>query len=97
MTGSENRTIYCYNKADGKILWKYKTLGKIAASPVIAGKDVVITSGDGRLYVLDLETGKQRWQYDMGSPSASTPAVVKGLMVVASGDGHVFGFNLNVK
>ena len=27
VTGSENRIVFCYNKADGKILWKYQNSG----------------------------------------------------------------------
>jgi outer membrane protein assembly factor BamB len=95
--GSENQTVYCFNKSDGRLIWKFKTLGKIAGSPVIAGNQTVFASGDGRIYVLDLKTGKQSWSYDMGSPSSSTPAIIKNLMVIATQEGHVFGFNIAEK
>jgi outer membrane protein assembly factor BamB len=92
--GSENRILFCYNKADGKILWRFKALGKLAGSPVICGNNVVVAAGDGRLYVLDLQTGTKSWSYELGSPSASTPAVIKNMLVISTQDGRVFGFNL---
>jgi len=79
------------------LLWKYNTLGKINGSPVISGASVVIASGDGRIYVLDLQTGKQTWMYEMGSPSSSTPAIIQDLLVIASEDGRVFAFSLKGK
>jgi outer membrane protein assembly factor BamB len=58
---------------------------------------VLIASGDGRLYAIDLKTGTQTWAYELGSPSSSTPAVIQNLLVIATDSGEVFGFNLSQK
>lgn len=91
---SQDRTVYCFDKATGKSIWTHKTLGSITASPVVAGQTVVISSGDGRVYFLDLATGNETWNYEFGSPSSCTPAISGSIMVVAADDGSVYGFRL---
>ena len=53
---------------------------------------VVIASGDGRLYLLDLKTGKKLWSYEIGSPLLSTPAVINNYIIVGGSDGKVYVF-----
>ena len=79
------------------MIWKFKTLQKIESSPVVAGDKVLITSGDGRIYLLDLKTGIKIFAYDLGSPIYSTPAVIGDLIVVAANDGNVYGFGKKQK
>ena len=76
----------------GKVLWKVKTLGKVDASPVIAGEHVIAASSDGRLHILDLKTGNILWEYEIGSPVVSTPAVTSKMIVVGAMDGKVYCF-----
>jgi outer membrane protein assembly factor BamB len=74
------------------MLWKFKALGKIDASPVIAGNSVVVASADGRLRFIDITTGTERWKYEVGSPISGTPAVTSNIIVVAAEDGRVYAF-----
>ncbi|MCD4735714.1 MAG: PQQ-like beta-propeller repeat protein, partial [Bacteroidales bacterium] len=80
------------DKADGTIRWTYTALGKIESSPVIAQNVVVITSGDGRIYLLNKNSGEKIWSYEIGSPISSTPAVVENMIVVGAVDGRVYAF-----
>jgi hypothetical protein len=65
--GSDDGTIYSVDFA-GKLLWKYKTNGKVIAQPTILdlyndGKEyVVIGSFDNSLYCID-SMGKLIWQF----------------------------------
>ena len=73
-------------------LWKFKALGKVDASPVISGKQVIVASSDGRLRILDLVTGDMIWSYEIGSPIAGTPAVTNAGIVVGAEDGTIYMF-----
>ena len=53
---------------------------------------MVVASGDGRLYILDLKTGKKIWSYEIGSPVYSTPAVTNNYIIVGADDGKVYVF-----
>ena len=92
VVGSQNKTVYCFNATTGDILWKYKALGKVDASPVIAGKTVVVASADGRIRILDLITGAMEWNYEIGSPVYSTPAVTSAGIAVGADDGNIYFF-----
>ena len=67
-------------------------MGKIDGSAVITGKSVVFGSGDGRIYMVNMDDGKKIWSYEIGSPISSTPAVVKNMIVIAAEDGRIYAF-----
>ena len=89
---TSNKFIYCFEAINGKLAWKFKTLGKVDASPVIAGNLVVAASCDGRLHILDINTGNEIWTYEIGSAIFSTPAVTSKMIVVGAQDGKVYVF-----
>lgn len=66
-----------------RILWKYKTGGKVYSSPSISGNLLVIGSSD--LYGLDLQTGKEIWKHNLGGRIISKPLVMKDTMYVGAG------------
>jgi len=56
--GSEDKYLYCYNSSDGKLLWKYRTNGRIIGSAVLTSTKVLFTGMDGYIYILDWQMGK---------------------------------------
>jgi outer membrane protein assembly factor BamB len=92
LIGSQNRTFYCLKPETGEILWKFKALGKIDASPVISGNTVVVATADGRLHLLDLNTGNEHWIYEIGSQITATPAVANGMIATGAFDGNLYLF-----
>ena len=92
VVGCRDFSVYCLDRATGKLRWKHPTLANVDSSPAIAGDKVVVGSQDGRLYLFALATGKLLWSYDVGQPITSSPAVASGLVVVASEDGYVYAF-----
>jgi outer membrane protein assembly factor BamB len=91
-SGSQNMYLYCFNSSTGKVLWKYKALGKVDSSPVVCGGSVVFASGEGRLHILETSTGKENWSYEIGCKISSTPAVTSTLVVIGGEDGRVYAF-----
>ena len=48
----------------GKQQWAFETGGAVRSSPTVAGNTVVVGSGDGKLYAIDVDTGDKVWAYD---------------------------------
>ena len=90
--GGRDKLIHCINRKDGKVAWKFQTLGEVDSSPVICRNKVVVGSEDGRIYMLGLYNGKKIWSYEIGQPITSSPAVANGMVVVGSDDGFVYAF-----
>ncbi len=81
--------------ADAPLPWGHESGDTWTSSPAIAGGVVVVGSGDGSLYALDLSTGAVRWKAPTGRRIRSSPAVSGKMVVVGSGDGRVYGFDLD--
>jgi len=70
------RTVMCFNRADGKLLWKsgvthaekevsHETNPICSASPVTDGERVIVSFGSAGLYGYDFD-GKELWHRDLG-------------------------------
>ncbi len=86
VTCSNDGSVYCLNRIDGKLMWNVKVSGE-PRSPIIAGDKVVIASG-GTLYILKLQDGTILWS-DKSCDTLSPPAVLDGRIVVGTDDGFV--------
>ena len=95
--------MYAFDKATGKMRWKFpvgqdlapsapykRSVTTITSSPVIVADVVYFGSTDGWFYALDLKTGKCVWKYWFGLPIASTVAVSGNTVIVAVWDGTVY-------
>ena len=71
--------------------WSFPTRARVDSSPAIAGDRVVVGSGDGKVYVLDLTTGKKVWEFDAGAAFTASPAIAGGRIVIGDTDGRVYG------
>ena len=92
IVGCRDKQVYCFERATGKILWRFRARRPVDSSPVIAGNRVVVGSDDGRLYILDKADGKMVWSYEIGSAVGTSPAVAHGAIIVGASDGRVYAF-----
>jgi outer membrane protein assembly factor BamB len=53
---SPDGSIYALNNS-GKVLWRFQTMGRIAATPLIHQRILYVPSNDGHLYKLHADTG----------------------------------------
>ena len=90
--GNRDKYVYCLNKTDGKLVWKYNTGSRVDASPVVIGKRLLVANMRGDVILLDRGTGEAEWTYELGTPVHSNPAVVDGRIYVAGDDGRVYCF-----
>jgi outer membrane protein assembly factor BamB len=90
--GNEDKFLYCYNATTGKLIWKYRTNGRIVGSAVITQTKVLFTSMDGNVTILNLTDGKKLWSFNAGTPVSSSPAVIKGKFYILTEDGRLLAF-----
>jgi len=99
---AEKRSVLCFRRGDGKLLWQGDTIYKEAemthgtnplcsASPVTDGERVIASHGPAGLVCYDLE-GKLLWRYDVGKlehlwGTASSPIIWRDLCIQWCGPG----------
>ena len=93
--GNEDKYLYCYNASNGKLIWKYRTNGRIVGSAVVTQTKVLFTSMDGTVNILGLTDGKKIWSFNAGTPVSSSPAVTEGKFYILTEDGRVLAFGQN--
>lgn len=100
----KRRTLMCFSKRDGKLLWEqgvvydqaektHQSNPYCAASPVTDGKRVIVTHGSAGVFCYDLN-GKELWRRDLGPQShewgnASSPVLNGDLVHLYHGPGKV--------
>ncbi len=90
VVGNRDKFVYCFNKSNGEVIWKYNTGNKVDASCVISTTNVLVGNMRGDIIMLDLENGKPVWNYELGSPVYSNPVVVNDKIIVGAGDGTIY-------
>lgn len=96
------RTVMCFARADGKLLWQRETIYKekepthgtnpyCSASPVTDGERVVASHGSAGLVCYDF-SGNELWRRDLGKfthiwGNASSPILYKDLVILWCGPG----------
>lgn len=90
--GNEDKYLYCYNASTGKLIWKYRTNGRIVGSAVVTKTKVLFTSMDGTVNILGLTDGKKLWSFNSGTSIASSPAVIMGKFYILTEDGRLLAF-----
>jgi len=90
--GNRDKFMYCLNKKDGKLVWKYNTGSRVDASPVVVDGKILTANMRGDLFLLDGGTGKPAWTYELGTPVNANPAVAGERFYVAGDDGRIYCF-----
>lgn len=79
--------IVAVNTLTGKLLWSFKTAGKIYSTPAISDDKVVCASTDQNIYCLDLKSGKLLWLHPTIKPIVASPAIEKERVYIGSSEG----------
>ena len=97
LVGSFDGNFYCLNKGDGKLHWKFKSvgqryfpLGEFQGSPAVSGNTVYVGSRDFNFYALNIEKGVCNWnRYFSYGWSIATPVFYKNFVINGTSDDRV--------
>ena len=93
--GNYRGHVYALRMRDGKVVWRYRPSGsKMASSPAVVGRNVVVHGMDGLVRVLDRRNGRVRFTYRIGSPIESSPVVVGGIDYFGAWNGRIYALDL---
>jgi outer membrane protein assembly factor BamB len=76
-----------------KEVWR-APIGDIWASPIMAGENLFVGSGDGSFYSIDASTGKILWKLALGARIESTACIHKNTAYVGSDLGTLYAINI---
>jgi outer membrane protein assembly factor BamB/predicted phosphodiesterase len=83
-----NGEIKAADSSTGKIVWTYKTNGKIYSTPTVYKNTVWCASTDSCLYGLNLNNGKKRFKLKTEKAVVASPVCTNEKVILAGGDGH---------
>jgi outer membrane protein assembly factor BamB/Icc-related predicted phosphoesterase len=79
--------IKALDATEGKLLWKFKTKGKIYATPAVSSDKVVVASADGSIYALQWEDGSLAWKFPTRKAIVASPVTDESRVYCASSEG----------
>ncbi len=81
--------VYCLNKNDGSVIWKFRGKDSMKATPVILDRKILASGLDHHLYCLNAGDGSVIWDYETGFEVDGSTIVV-GDRVYFGGEDHYF-------
>jgi len=90
--GARDGFVYCLDRANGALVWKFRGRAEYLASCLTDGMRVLAASSDGELALLDLASGRLLAAYDLGAGVSGSPAFASGRLAAAALDGNVYVF-----
>jgi outer membrane protein assembly factor BamB len=94
--GCLDHNVYAIDAGNGTMVWSkpFDAGSLIKASPVIAGETLVVASGVGTVYGLDLNTGEKKWEFDGVDTKVLSPLYAVGDTVyINSQDNKLYALN----
>ena len=73
--------------------WKFKTNGRIYASPVLGDEYLYFGSGDSVFYCLNKDSGDKIWEFKTGGKVHSSPVLSNTKVIFGSGDGYLYALD----
>ena len=92
--GDDNGTFYAFDQTNGRILWRYKTTGRIVGSAAMKDGRCVFASANGTLYCVSVENGKLLWRQKLGKPITGSITIDGQNVYVGSSDSCFYAIKL---
>lgn len=87
-----NKRVFAIDVESGEQKWVKILRKRSDASPIIAGKSVIIAAADGRIIRYDLQSGEEKWMFEVKGAFLGSPAVADGKLVLTNDRGSIFCF-----
>ncbi len=92
--GSADSYVYCVNKSDASLVWKFKTTDSAKSSPCVAGDRLVIGNLDHTVYCLNTNDGSLVWKYQTGFETDSSSSIIGDRVYIGGEDHFYYCFDL---
>jgi outer membrane protein assembly factor BamB len=91
---SDAHFVQALDAAAGREIWRTMVGVPVWSSPSVAGDQLIVGDGAGRIHLFDRRDGKEIAAFHTGSQVFSSPVVAGQLAVVGSADGGVYALRL---
>ncbi len=92
--GDDGGTFYAIDQSNGRILWRYKTTGRIVGSAAVKDGRVVFASANGIAYCVSVENGKLLWRQKLGKPITGSITIDGSNVYFGSSDSCFYALKL---
>lgn len=79
--GDDAGYLYCFDIADGEVIWSFDTGAKIVSIPVMNDEDLFVGNLSGDLFSLDKKNGEMNWLNETGGIINTTPLLFSDYLV----------------
>jgi hypothetical protein len=91
---SADSYVYCLNRSDASVIWKFQTTDCAKSAPSVSGDRLVVGNLDHYVYCLDTNDGSLVWKYQTGFETDSSSAIIGDRVYVGGEDHYYYCFNL---
>src|SRR6266540_704724 len=91
---SADGNVYCVNRNDGSIVWKYKAKDSFKATPTVIGDRIIASGLDHHIYCLNATDGTLIWDYETGFEVDCSSGTIDGRVYFGGEDGFFYCLNL---
>jgi len=86
--------VYCLNKNDGSVIWKFRGKDSMKATPVILDDKILASGLDHHLYCLNPKDGSVIWDHEAGFEIDGSTIVVDDRIYFGCEDHNLYCLNL---
>ncbi len=87
---STNNTLCALDLKTGSEKWKFKADGVVYTTPLILNNDVIVGSGDEKVYAINKKSGQKNWEYKAGGKVNSSVVHDEGILYFGCDDGYLY-------
>jgi len=94
VVGTRNGRVVAVDLAESRVRWTTSVSSEVLSVPTFGPDQVLVMSGDSRLFSLRMDTGARRWVYDRAAPpltlrGTSSPQVAGDNVLVGLSNGRL--------
>lgn len=96
LLGSQTSTLYCFDLAQGNLLWQQETgfSGPIQAAPLVFKNLVYVATSPGGIACFQLDNGNRKWQRSFQGGIRTQPVIHGNYLWIAGAQKNIYALRL---
>ena len=90
---SADGNLYCLDRNDGSVIWKFKAGDSFKATPAIFGDKIIASGLDHHVYCLNAQDGSLVWDYQTGFEVDGSTIMIDGRVYFGAEDRNFYCLN----